>query len=226
MATGAAASFSSSCSGGDGAGVGMLDQRRHRRAIERLDLVTQHVLGQREDDRAGAAGGGDAPGAGDIFGDPAGVVDPGGPFGDRAEKGREVDFLEAFAVLVAAVEVADEQDHRGRILEGDVDSGGGVGGARAAGDEGDAGAAGQLAVGLGHVGDAAFLAADHDVDFGRVVKRVEDGEKAFAGNSEEAVAALDPELVDEEAAAGAEIGRGHASTLTGGGALRPAGSLR
>ena len=87
-----------------------------------------------------------------------------------------------------------------------MDAGRRIGGAGAAGDEGDAGAAGQLAVGFGHVGDAAFLPADRDIDLGRVVERVEDGEEAFAGHGEQAVAALDAELVDEKASAGAEIG--------------------
>ena len=118
----------------------------------------------------------------------------------------EVDFLEALAVAVGAVEVADEQDHRRRILEGDVDSGAGVGRAGAAGDEGDAGAAGHLAVGVGHVGDPALLPADDDVDLGRVVERVEHGEEAFAGDGEDAVAAVDLQLVDEDAAAGARSG--------------------
>ena len=167
----------------------------------RLDLVAQHVLGQREHDRAGPAGGRDAVGASDIFGDAARILDPRRPFGDRREEGGEIDLLEALAVAVAARDVADEQDHRGRILEGDMDSGAGVGRARAAGDESDAGAAGHLAVGIGHVGDSAFLPADDDVDLGRVVERVEHREEALARHGEDAVAALDPELVDEDASA-------------------------
>ena len=164
----------------DRAGIGLFGDRRNARPVERLDLVAQHVLGQREHHRAGPAGGRDAIGAGDIFGDAAGILDPRRPFGDRAEEGGEVDLLEALAVAVAARDVADEQDHRGRILEGDVDAGAGVGRARAAGDEGDARAPGHLAVGVGHIGDAAFLPADDDVDLGRVVKRVEHREEAFA----------------------------------------------
>ena len=97
-----------------------------------------------------------------------------------AKKAGKVDLLEALAVAVAASDVADEQDHRRRILEGDMDPAAGVGRARAAGDEGDARAAGHLAVGVGHVGDPAFLPADDEVDFGRVVERVEDGEEALA----------------------------------------------
>ena len=69
------------------------------------------------------------------------------------------------------------------------------------------GPAGHLAVGVGHVGDAALLPADGQVDLGRVVQRVEHGEEAFAGNGENAVAALDFELVDEDLAAGA-LGHG------------------
>ena len=87
--------------------------------------------------------------------------------------------------------------------------GAGVGRAGAAGDEGDARAAGHLAVGVGHVGDPAFLPADDGVDLGRVVQRVEHREEAFARHGEDAVAALDPELVDEDAAARADLERSH-----------------
>ena len=75
-----------------------------------------------------------------------------------------------------------------------------------------AGPSRHLAVGVGHVGNAAFLPAHDRVDLGRVVKRVEHREKAFAWNSENTVAALDPKLVDEDAAAGAF---GHARGLAG-----------
>ena len=84
-----------------------------------------------------------------------------------------------------------------------MDAGAGVGRAGAAGDEGDAGTAGHLAVGVGHIGDPALLPADDGVDLGRVVERVEHGEEALARNGEDAVAALDLKLVDEDAAAGA-----------------------
>ena len=85
-----------------------------------------------------------------------------------------------------------------------MDAGGGVGRAGAAGDEGDSGAPGHLAVGVGHIGDPAFLPADDNFDLGRVMKRVEHREEAFAGNGEHTVAALDAKLVDKNLAAGAE----------------------
>ena len=84
-----------------------------------------------------------------------------------------------------------------------MDSAAGIGRAGTTGDEGDAGAAGHLAVGVGHVRDPALLPADDGLDLARVVQRVEHGEKALARHGEDAVAALDAKLVDEDAAAGA-----------------------
>ncbi len=87
-----------------------------------------------------------------------------------------------------------------------MDAGRGIGRAGASRHEGDAGLAGHLAVGIGHIADPAFLAADDGLDFRRVMQCVEDGEEAFPGNGEDAVAALDPELLDKDLAAGAEDG--------------------
>jgi hypothetical protein len=77
-----------------------------------------------------------------------------------------------------------------------------IGRARPAGDEGDAGAAGHLAVRFGHEGGAAFLPADHKVDLGAVVQRIERGEEAFARNGEDPVAALRDQVVDQDTSAG------------------------
>ena len=197
---------------GNRAWIGRFAQRRHRWPVDRLDLVTQHVLGNGQHHRPRSAGGGDAIRPRDIFGNAPGIVDPRRPFGDGTEESRKVDLLEALAVLVGARQVADEQDQRRRILEGDMDSGAGVGGAGPAGHEGDSRPPGHLAVGVGHVGDAAFLPADDDIDLGRVKQRVEDGEEALARHGENAVAALGLELIDEDAATAA---LGHAGALNG-----------
>ena len=77
--------------------------------------------------------------------------------------------------------------------------------------EADAGAAGELAVGLRHHRRAALLAADGDVDRG-VVQRVEHGEVALARHAEEVIDAVDDELVDEDLAAGPGVG-GHCPVL-------------
>ena len=85
---GAAASFSSSNSACTAPGSGSSASGGTRRAVGDVDLVAQHVLGQREHHRARPAGGGDAIGARDIFGDAPRVVDPRRPFGDRARRRR------------------------------------------------------------------------------------------------------------------------------------------
>ena len=84
-----------------------------------------------------------------------------------------------------------------------MDTDRGIGRARPAGDEGDAGPPGHLPVRLGHIGDAAFLPADDEIDLRRIVEGVQGGEKALARDGEDAVAALDDEIVDQDAAAGA-----------------------
>ena len=82
-----------------------------------------------------------------------------------------------------------------------------VGRAGTARDEADARAAGQLAVGLRHVGGAAFLAADDEPHgLARVVQRVEHGEIALARHAESEIDAVDLERVDEQLAAGARLG--------------------
>ena len=80
-------------------------------------------------------------------------------------------------------------------VDGDV----GVRGAGAAGHHGDAGLAGELAVGLGHVRGAAFLAADHGLDVGSV-QPVEHGEVAFAGDREYTVDAVQGQGIDDRLA--------------------------
>ena len=64
----------------------------------------------------------------------------------------------------ARADLADEHDHRRGILARDVDAGRGIGGARPARDEADAGAAGRLADRLGHHGGAALVPADGERD--------------------------------------------------------------
>ena len=182
-------------------GVGLRDLIGLR--IGDLGEVGQHVLGQRDHHRAGPAGGGDMEGAADDLGDARGVVDLGRPFRHRAEDGAVVEFLERLALAHAALDLADEQDQRRRILIGDMDAGRGVGGAGPARDEADAGLAGQLAGGLGHHAGAALGPADRDLQLG-VVQRVEHGEIALARHAEGVGRRReDQELVDEDLPAGA-----------------------
>jgi hypothetical protein len=74
----------------------------------------------------------------------------------------------------------------------------GIGRARAAGDEGDTRSSRHRAVGAGHEGDPAFLTAGDDIDFGSFRQRVEHGEEAFPGHSEDPFAALLGEAFDQQ----------------------------
>ena len=149
-------------------------------------------------------------GARDQLGDARGIVDLGRPFGDRAEHRAVVELLERLALAHVARDLADEQDHRRRILARDVQARRRIGGARPAGDEADAGPPGRLADGLRHHRGAALLPADRDRDRA-VVEGVERRDIALARHAEHVAHAVDDELIDQHFAAGpgAVIGAHH-----------------
>ena len=175
----------------------------HLWPVEGFNLVVQHVLGQGENHRTGAARAGGVKGAGDIFGNPSRIVDPRRPFGERREHRGEIDFLKALAVAVVAGDIADKKDHRGAVLHRGMDADAGIGRAGATGDKGDTGLSSHLAVGLCHEGGAAVLAGGDGLDGAAVVQRVEHREEAFPGDGEDALGALNDQLVDENLCAGA-----------------------
>ncbi len=157
-----------------------------------------HVFRQRQHHRAGPSRHRGVEGVAHVLGHAVGAVDLRDPFRHLAVHAAVVDFLERLALDEIVADLADEQDQRRRILVRGVHADRGVGRAGAARDEADAGAAGQLAVGLRHVGGAAFLAADDELDFlARVVQRVEHREIALAGHAERDVHAMDLERIDE-----------------------------
>ncbi len=78
-----------------------------------------------------------------------------------------------------------------------MDAGRGIGGARAAGHEADAGRAGCLADRFRHHGGAAFLAANGDCEVA-VMEGVEHRQIAFAGHAEHVADAVDRELIDQD----------------------------
>ena len=134
------------------------------------------------------------------------IVDLRHPFRERAEHAPVIHFLECLALGLVARHLADEEDHRRRILERGMDADRGVGGAGSAGDEADAGLAGELAVALRHVGGAAFLPAGDDADAAlRAVQRIERREIALARHAEHVIDAVDQQLVDQDLAAGPQI---------------------
>jgi hypothetical protein len=175
--------------------------RRKGRRIRNRDALHQHVLGQRDDHRAGAAAGRSVEGARDQLGDAGRIVDLGRPFGDRAEHRAVIELLEGLALAHVARDLPDEQDHRGRILARDMQARRRIGGTRAAGDEADAGRPGGLADRLRHHGGTAFLPADRHGDRG-VMQRVERRDVALARHAKHMAHAVQHELVDQHLGGG------------------------
>ena len=77
-----------------------LHRPRRGRQVGRVRVRRQHVLGQRQHHRAGAAGLREIKGAGDIFGNAVGLVDLGHPLGQPAEHLPVIDLLKRLAVAV------------------------------------------------------------------------------------------------------------------------------
>ena len=179
----------------------------HRLVGRRVDGrrgLAQHVFGQRDHHRAGPSGSRERKRAGHQFGDAAGVVDPHHPLGHLAVHPAEIEFLERPALEEGARDLADEEDHRRRILISGVHAHARVGRARPARHEADARPAGEFAVGVGHVGGAALLPAHDEADLlARVIERVEHGEIALARHAVGRVDAVDEELIDQDLCAGA-----------------------
>ena len=84
-----------------------------------------------------------------------------------------------------------------------MQAGAGIGRAGTPRHHADAGAAGELAMGLGHHGRIAFMPAGDRLDLRCIVERVEHGEIALTRHAENVVGAVNPELIDEYLSAGA-----------------------
>jgi hypothetical protein len=113
-------------------------------------------------------------------------------------------LLKRLAVDLVARHLADQHDHRRRVLKRGVHTDRGVAGTGPAGHQEHTGLAGQLAVGLGHERGATFLAAGDEADLGRVEKRIEDFEVAFAGDAERHIDAVRLERCDNKLSAAQE----------------------
>ncbi len=180
----------------------MRDVRRS--PVGRVGLLEQHVLGERDHDRARPSARRDGERTCEELGEPVGRLRLDDPLGqaEPAEGVRVVELLKRVPAEERARRLADEQDHRRRVLRGDVDADARVRRARPAGDEADAGPAGELAVRLGHVRRRRLVAARDQPDV-RVVKRVEDREVALPRHAERVLDAVQLQLVDEDLSAGA-----------------------
>ena len=124
-----------------------------------------------------------------------------------------LDLLERLVPAMRVLDLADDREHRGRVLAGRVDPDREIRGPDAARAEADGGSTRELAVGLGHERGAALVASGDDADAG-IAERIEEAEERFAGHGERVADAGAAQGVGDEAADGPW-------TLVGG-ALRPA----
>ncbi len=128
------------------------------------------VLGDVDEDGAGAAGGGDLEGEPDGRGDVFGAGDEEVVLGDGQGDAGDVDFLEGVGAEDFRGDLAGDRDHGDGIEHGGGDAGDEVGGAGAGGGHADADAAGGAGVAIGHV-RGALLVADEDVVDGGNLRR-------------------------------------------------------
>ncbi len=144
----------------------------------------------------------------DDFGDLLRRFDLGDPFCGRAEKGPIIHLLKGAPPKHRALDLADEQDHRCRIVLGDMDAVRRVGRAWTACDEANPRSPGQATLCQRRHRRPGLLTAYHDLD-GRVVHCVERRQVGFARNAVNLRNGLNDELIDEKLAAGSRRCDGH-----------------
>ena len=181
-----------------GPGLRGLGARQHRCTCG----LRQHVFRQHQHHWARAALQRGVEGSRDVLGQAVRVVYLGHPLREAQRAGTEhlavVDLLEGLAIALVARHLADEEDHRRRILEGGVQADARVGGTGAARHEADAGAARELALRLGHEGRAALLPAGDEADLAAMlVEAVEHREIALAGHAEDGIDTLRDQRLDQ-----------------------------
>ncbi len=121
----------------------------------------QHIFGECNHNRAGASVDRAVESLTDQFRNAGGIIDLHHPFGHLTEHTAIINFLKCFAFHLIACDLSDEQKHRRGILKSCMNADGSIRRAGATCDKADAGFAGQLAIGIGHIGCSAFLSTDN-----------------------------------------------------------------
>ncbi len=155
----------------------------HRVQHRRLDRLVQHVLRQRDHDRARRAGGGEMEGARCDLGDHLRGIDLEHRLGRVGKGFRVVHLLQRQPALLETLDLADEEDRRDGVMKGAVDRDRDVRGARSAADEAYPGLAADTRVRERHEAGAAFMPADDQTDVRMLDQRVGHGEIALARNA-------------------------------------------
>ena len=168
--------------------------------------LVEEILGQRQQDRARPAAEGLPDRLGHGHRDVLDRVRLDRPLGEPAEGRDLVDLLERLTTDEGPLDLADRDEHRGRILACRVDPDPQVGATDGARPEGDRRSSGQLAVGLGHERGAVLVACRDDPDAG-ALEGVEQAEERFARDGERVAHAGGPQRVGDEPTDGPRTGR-------------------
>jgi len=166
-----------------------------------LHRVLQHVFGQVDERRAGAAGGGDVERLTHHHRNVLRAHHQLVVLGDAARDADRVAFLERIGADRRRRNLAGDADHRNRVHICVAQRSHEVGRRGTAGDHRDARLAGDVRVTLGHVAGALFVAHENVADL-RLDERVVRRENAAAGQSEHHFDVLVLERADERLGSG------------------------
>ena len=162
------------------------------------DLIVEDVLGKHHDHRSGRARGAAREGPHHDLRDLFGIGDLPHRLGDGAEELAIVDFLEGAPAPFVARHLAHQQDHRHRILLGNMEGDRAIGGAGSARHHEAGGTAGHLGLGNGHEAGTELMAAHHGGQRLGVVERIEQRQIAFARHAIEALQLLRFQSLDDD----------------------------
>ena len=144
------------------------------------------ILGDVDEDRAGAAGGGDVVGLFRYAGEVVGFLDEIIVFNNGLGDVEDVGFLEGVFAEHPGDGLAAEDDHGDGVHLSGHEAGDGVASAGAGSDQNDGGFAGGASVAVGHVDSALFVADQDELHVGfDGFERVKDGEGSAAGVAED-----------------------------------------
>ena len=139
-----------------------------------------NVLRDIDDDRAGAAGGGDVERLMHDMGELGGRLHQIVMLRAMAGEADRVRFLKRVGTDEVRRDLPGDDDHRDGVHQCVGDAGDRVGGAGAGGDEDDAGLAGGAGIAFRHMGRALFMADQHMLDLRVVVEDVVNGQHRAA----------------------------------------------
>ena len=208
-----------------GALVGIVTAQRDRLGENRLDLLVLDVFRQIDDDRAGAAGGGDVERFFDHARDVMDVPDEIAVLHDRQGHAEEVGFLECSAADHFLRHLTGHGDDRNRIHECVGQAGDEVGRTGSGSGHAKPHFAGGARITFGRKNTALLMARQDGADFFGTRKCLMDRHARPAGISEDRVGAFQFETANEDLGTihqfGTLLGRGRSAGI-GGGNTHPA----